>query len=90
MHVYDIQVTVPFKFNNDNIRFLISIPTIVLVPGPVAQIQGSQVLPLAQSHTFVVIDHEMISTVILFLPLIQEGLLTDTSKSMCTKCWLTA
>ena len=89
MHVYDIQVTVPFKFNNDNIR-LISIPTNVLVPGPVAQIQGSRVLPLAQSHTFVVIDHEIISTVILFLPLIQEGLLTDTSKSMCTKCWLTA
>ena len=44
----------------------------------------------AQSHTFVEIDHEIISTVILLLPLIQEGLLSVTSKSMCTKYWLTA
>ena len=28
-----------------------------------------------QSHTFVEIDHEILSTVILLLPLIQEGLL---------------
>ena len=43
-------------------------------------------------HTFVEIDHEMISTVIL-LPSaesFQEGLLSVTSKSMCTKYWLTA
>ena len=32
---------------------------------------------------------EIISTVILLLPLIQEGLLSVTSKSMCTKYWLT-
>ena len=42
----------------------------------------------AQSHTFVEIDHEIISTVI-FLPsaewIIQEGLLSVTSESMCTK-----
>ena len=30
----------------------------------------------ARSPTFVAIDHEIISTVILFLPLIQEGLLS--------------
>ena len=41
----------------------------------------------AGSHTFVKIDHEIISTVIL-LP--QEGLLSVTSESMCTKDWLTA
>ena len=35
------------------------------------------------------IDHEIISTVIL-LPLIQEGLLSVTSKSMCMKYWLNA
>ena len=29
----------------------------------------------AQSHTFLEVDHEIISTVILLLPLIQEGLL---------------
>ena len=38
-----------------------------------------------QSHTFVEIDHEIISTVILLLLLIQEGLLSVTSESMCTK-----
>ena len=50
----------------------------------------------AQSHTFMEFDHEIISTVILLLPvtlllpLIQEELLSVTSKSMCTKYWLTA
>ena len=43
----------------------------------------------ARSHTFAEIDHEIISTVILLLPLIQEGLLSVTSESMCTKYWLT-
>ena len=40
----------------------------------------------AQSHTFVEIDHEIISTAIL---LIQEGLLSITSESVRTKYWLT-
>ena len=47
---------------------------------------------LAQSINFVEIDYEIISTVIL-LPSaesFQEGLLSLTSKSMCTKYWLTA
>ena len=46
----------------------------------------------AWSHTLVEIDHEIISMVIL-LPsakLIQEGLLSVTSESMCMKYWLTA
>ena len=36
------------------------------------------------------IDHEIISTVILtlLLPLLQGGLLSVTSESMCTKYWL--
>ena len=33
---------------------------------------------------------KIISTVILLLPLIQEGLLSVTSESMCTRYWLTA
>ena len=33
---------------------------------------------------------EIFSTVILLLPLIQEGLLLVTSERMCTKYWLTA
>ena len=44
----------------------------------------------AQSHTFVETDHEIISRLFSFLPLIQEGLLSVTNKSMCTKYWLTA
>ena len=44
------------------------------------------------SHTFVEMDHEIISTVIL-LPssdFIPEGLLSIKSQSMCMKYWLTA
>ena len=44
----------------------------------------------SRSHTFVEIDHEIISTVILFFCVIQERLLSFTSEGMCTKYWLTA
>ena len=37
-----------------------------------------------QQHSFVVIDHEIFSTVILSLPLIQEGQLSVSGKRMCT------
>ena len=37
------------------------------------------------SITFIEIDNEIISTVILPLPMIQEGLLSVTRKSLCTK-----
>ena len=63
-----------------------------LVPGCVAQSvlclatdvsltadPGVASLIPAGFHTFVEIDHEIISTVILLLPLIQEGLLSVTS-----------
>ena len=43
----------------------------------------------AWSHTFMKIDHEIISAVIL-PSIIQEGLLSVTSESMCMKYWLTA
>ena len=66
-------------------------------PNPVVQLVASQIADpgvmssiLALPHTFVEIDHEIFSTVILFLPLIQEGLLSVTSKSMCTEYWLTS
>ena len=42
----------------------------------------------AQSHTFMEIDHELISTVFLLLPLNLEGLLSVTSKRICMKYWL--
>ena len=64
------------------------------IPGPVAKSVASQTadpgvasLIPAWSHTFVAIDYVIISTVILLVPLIEEGLLSDTSKSMCTKYW---
>ena len=37
-----------------------------------------------RQHSFVEIDHEMFSTVILSLPLIQEGQLSASGERMCT------
>ena len=37
-----------------------------------------------QQHSFVEIDHEIFSTVILSLPLIQEGQLSVVGERMCT------
>ena len=37
-----------------------------------------------RQHSFVEIDHEMFSTVILSLPLIQEGQLSISGERMCT------
>ena len=37
-----------------------------------------------RQHSFVEIDHEMFSTVILSLPLIQEGQLSVSGERMCT------
>ena len=47
-------------------------------------------LEVVRSHTFMEIDHEIISHSSPFRWIIQEGLLSITSKSMCTKYWLTA
>ena len=65
--------------------------------GPVAQSIASLIadpgvmsLIMARFHTFIEIDHEIFSTVFLLLPLIQEGLMSVTNESMCTKYWLTA
>ena len=41
-------------------------------------------------HSFIEIDHEIFSMVILFLPLIQEGQLSVTGKGIGTEYWLTA
>ena len=71
--------------------------TMIRIPGPLAQSVASPTadpsilssIP-ARSHTFMEIDHVIISTVFLLLPLIREGLLSVTSESMYTKYWLTA
>ena len=55
--------------------------------GPIGQLVASQIL--ARSHTLGEIDHEIMSKVIPLLPLIQEGLFSVTSESMCMKYWLT-
>ena len=71
---------------------------IYVLLGPVAQSVTSQTadpvvansIP-AQYNTLMEIDHELIYTVVLLLPLIQDGLLSVISEStcMCTKYWLT-
>ena len=60
--------------------------------GPIAQLvasltadsRGWSLIP-ARSYSFVEIDHEIISMVILLLLLIQEGLLSVTCESMYKK-----
>ena len=51
---------------------------------------GAHKIDPPPSHIFVGIDHEIISTVILLPLLIQEGVLSITSESVCLKYWLTA
>ena len=55
-----------------------------LVASPTADLGVASFIP-AQSHIFLEIDHEIISTVILYLLLIQEGLFSVTSEIMCRK-----
>ena len=50
---------------------------------------GPLVRAPAQVYTFVEIYPEIISTVILPLPLIQEGQMSVSVDSLCTKFWLT-
>ena len=53
-----------------------SVASLVVDPGVVSLI-------LALSHTFVEIDREIFSTVIILLPMVQEVLLSVTSESIC-------
>ena len=61
----------------------------LLVPASVAQLDwrpgGSGFdLRRGRQYSFVEIDHEIFSMVILFLPLIQEGRLSVSGERMCT------
>ena len=47
--------------------------------------QGVAGLDPVRPHTFVDIHHEIISNIILPLPLIQEQQMSDSGESMCTK-----
>ena len=59
------------------------------VAKPIANPRVLILIP-ARADTFVEIDHEIFSTVILLLQLNQEGLLSFTRESICTEYWLTA
>ena len=60
--------------------------------GPVARSDagGHGFSPLVRQYSFVEIGHEIISTAIPSLPLIQVGQLSVTGKRKCTKYLLTA
>ena len=72
---------VPIGHLAQSATYLTADPDLTADPGVAISIQ-------VWSHTLVVIDHEIISTVILQLS--HEGLLKVASKSMCTKYSLTA
>ena len=68
-------------------------PSVYTKPAPVAQLDASSDWRpggrgfnprLGRQHSFVEIDHEIFSTVILSLPLIQEGQLSVSGERMCT------
>ena len=67
----------------------VAVPYSRSVASPIADPQVMSSIP-ARSHSSVEIDHEIFSTVILLLPLIQDGLLSVTNGSICTEYWLTA
>ena len=56
-------------------------------PDRVARLPGMRTI---RQHSFIEIGHEIISTAILSLPLIQVVQLAVTGERMCTKYWLTA
>ena len=64
----------------------------ILLPASVAQLEASDWSPggpgfnprRGRQHSFVEIDYEIFSTVILSLPLIQEGQLSVSGERMCT------
>ena len=53
-------------------------------PASVAQLDARPTGDQGRQHSFLEIDHEIFSTVILSLPLIQEGQLSVSSERMCT------
>ena len=61
----------------------------LFVLGPIAQSVANPIAdPWVESMiTFVEIDYEIMLTVMILLPLIQEELLSVTSESMFTKYW---
>ena len=72
------------KYNN-NIRIFCSAKNIRILYIESAKTVNEMTLnELVKLHSFVEIDHEIFSTVILSLPLIQEGQLSVSGERMCT------
>ena len=74
-------------------KILAYTPYLMIMPASVAQLDapsdwrpgGRGFSPRRdRQHSFVEIDHEIFSTVILSLPLIQEGQLSVSGERMCT------
>ena len=61
-----------------------------LVASLTADPEVTRLILVLSHYTFIGIDHEIISKVILLLLLIQEGLLSVTSKSTYRKYWLSS
>ena len=70
-----------------NLNFLVPLPaSVAQLDAPSDWRPGGRGFNLRRDrqHSFVEIDHEIFSTVILSLPLIQEGQLSVSGERMCT------
>ena len=96
-HIKEVSIDTLSYFYNNEIWFYKLSPGITGPRSAVCNVYGNRCEsdcrswgrkfdPRPRSHTFVEIDHEIISMVIL-LP---SKLLSDPSESMCKKYWLTA
>ena len=74
------------KYENANMPTIVEPASVAQLDAPSDWRPGSHGFNprRGQQHSFVEIDHEIFSTVILSLPLIQEGQLSVSGKRMCT------
>ena len=84
MHI--TRVSNMHKKNIYNIRQLHKMASVAQLDAPSDWRPGGRGFNLrrGRQHSFVEIDHEIFSTVILSLPLIQEGQLSVSGERMCT------
>ena len=95
LHNFPLSRSYKTCIRSSNVKILhgLGAPAIFLSPASVAQLDapsdwrpgGRGFNPRrGRQHSFVEIDHEIFSTVILSLPLIQEGQLSVSGERMCT------
>ena len=92
-HAQNVQIYIILQMGKVWSRYLLSSETFYNILASVAQLDvpsdwrpgGRGFNPRrGRQHSFVEIDHEIFSTVILSLPLIQEGQLSFSGERMCT------